>query len=334
MMDNLETLLDEMIADPRHGWSIGTFGAIGEFARDDDEPVALASDGTTRRITTARGGLSVAVDPALQVIAYDTLSSDGETWGQSIAFCLPAPAEMEQGEVHALGLDGDALKPEDRDGTLFDLGVGRGHVRFCVRTRDAALIDALTALEGQAIFSEAGRDVMGHVLRAQPHRVLLSPVGRVEVYSPIPQPGGDSPEGPHTHLLPKMLAARRTHAANAPIPAGLQPVLMLHPRSPWRDGLGRRVDFDSGLDDLFLALMARFGLPQDHAVRVAVEEAVAKDVPPEAFAWPDSRRGRAEARITLRRLARIGRSNSVGAWRRLHDRAAEPDPDEDAALHA
>jgi hypothetical protein len=333
-MENLEALLDEMIADPRHGWSIGTFGAIGEFARDEGEPAAIETSGGIRQIVTARGGMRVSVDPALQVIAYDTLSSDGETWGQSIAFCLPAPADMEQNIVRTLGADGDALTAEDGGAALFDLGVGLGHVCFCVRTRDAGLIDALGALEGKPLFGKGGAEAMVHVLRAQPHRIMLSPAGRVEVYSPIPQPGGSSPEGPHTHLMPKLLAARRTHAANAPIPAGLQPVLMLHPRSPWRDGMGQRVDFDTSLDNLFLALMARFGLANDHAVRIAIEQAVATNVAPEAFPWPDSRRGRAEARITLRRLARTARADTISAWRRHYDRVAEPEPDEDAAVHA
>jgi hypothetical protein len=329
-MTDIATLLDAMIADPRHGWSIGTFGAIGEFARDDDEPAAIARDADTLTIVTARGGLRAKADPDLQVIAYDTLSSDGETWGQSVAFCLPTPADLAQGRVQALGVDPEALRPEDRDARLYDLGVGLGLVRFCLRTRDADLIAALDAIEGQALFDNPA--VMPHVLRAQPNRILLSPAGRVEVYSHIPLPGGDSPEGPHTHLLPQMLKARRTHAANTPIPAGLQPVLMLHPRSPWRDGLGRRTDgFDEGLDTLFQAMLAEYGLKEDRSIRTEVEQAVTTGLTPDAFRWPETRRGRAEARITLRRLARTS-APAVSAWRARYDRLPEPEPDEDAAL--
>ena len=331
-MTDIATLLDTMIADPRHGWSIGTFGAIGEFARDDDEPATIHRDGDTLTIVTTRGGLRAKADPALQVIAYDTLSSDGDTWGQSVAFCLPAPTEMAQGRVQSLGVDPDALRPEDRDARLYDLGCGLGLVRFCLRTRDEALIAALDALEGKSLFDPAST-AMPHVLRAQPTRVLLSPAGRVEVYSPIPMPGGDSPEGPHTHLLPKLLAARRTHAANAPIPAGLQPVLMLHPRSPWRDGLGRRTSgFDEGLDTIFQQMLAEFGLKEDRSVRADVEQAIATGRAPDAFPWPETRRGRASARITLRRLARTSGA-AVSAWRARYDRLPEPEPDEDAALH-
>jgi len=36
-------------------------------------------------------------------------------------------------------------------------------------------------------------------------------------------------EGPHTHFLPKLLKAKRTHALTTPIPSGLVPCLMLYP---------------------------------------------------------------------------------------------------------
>lgn len=326
-------LIAEMLADPRHGWSIGTFGAIGEFARDEDEPAAIEISERGGCVITARGGIRVAPVEGLRAIAFDTLASDADTWGQAVAFCLPAPARMEHGRVGVLGPDADALREEDRGAMLFDLGVGRGHVRFAARTRDEGLIGALAVMEGKDLFGPEGGAVMGEVLRAQPHRVVLSPAGRVEVYSPIPLPGGSSPEGPHTHLLPQMIAARRTHAANAPIPEDMQPVLNLHPRSPWRDGMGRRVPFDSGLDALFDGVLARFGREEDRAVREAVEAAVAADVAPDDFDWPQSRRGRSEARIALRRIART-RGASVAAWRQKYDRLPEPEAEEEAALHS
>ncbi len=89
-----------------------------------------------------------------------------------------------------------------------------------------------------------------------------------------------------------------------------------------------RVPFNDDLDDLFHDILARFGLAQDLSVRAAVEAGIAT----EDFAWPTSRRARTEARITLRRLAR-SRAASVTAWRQRYDRGAEPEPDEEAALH-
>ncbi|WP_337189150.1 hypothetical protein [Phenylobacterium sp.] len=330
-----QALINQALDDVRHGWSVGTFGAIGEFMRDADEAVEDRRVGGARTLVTSRAALRVTPRDDVRVVAYDTLASDGETWGQAVAFCLPVPPCMDQGAVRALGPDHDAIRPEDRSATLFDLGVGRGHVRFCARTRDAALIAALTDLEGQSLFSAAGAAAMTTVLAAQPHRVVTSPLARVEVYAPIPQPGGKSPDGPHTHLLPKLIAAERTHAANAPIPAGLQPVLMLHPRSPWRDAMGLRTSFDPGLDQAFETILRDHALAEDRRVRAAVEAAVAAGEPPEAFAWPDTRRGRIQARITLRRLARNHGRRSVSAWRTLYDHeTADAEPDEETALHA
>jgi hypothetical protein len=329
-MTNISATIDRMLDDSRHGWSIGTFGAIGEFMRDEDEPFVARDAAGVRTLVTTRGGIRVAPTPELTAIAYDTLSSDGETWGQSVAFCLPRPAEMDQGVIRALGPDADALREEDRGHALFDLGVGRGHVRMHLRTADAALIAALEALEGKPLFGPEAAGVMDEVLRAQPHRVMTSPAGRVEVYSPIPAPGGESPAGPHTHLLPKMLASGRTHAANAPIPDGLQPVLLLHPRSPWRDEMGRRVEFDPGLDALFGELLDSFGLPDDRAVGDTLASAIRAGAEPSAFAWPDSRRGRTKARITLRRLAHDGLGREVADWRSLYDRTPADAEDEAA----
>ena len=44
---------------------------------------------------------------------------------------------------------------------------------------------------------------MAVILAASPHRVFVSRVGRIEVFQAIPSANGKSPEGPHTHVLPK-----------------------------------------------------------------------------------------------------------------------------------
>ena len=330
-MHETAELIDRMIADPRHGWSIGTFGAVGEFVRDEGEEADFTLDDGAATVVTRRGAIRIVPVQGLWPIAFDTLSSDGETWGQSVVFCLPAPVCLDQGGVRYLGKDREALRAEDRDAELFDMGVGRGLVHFCVRTRDVGLIAALHGLEGKNALGPEGGTAMREVLRAQPHRVMLSPAGRVEVYSPIPGPDGASPEGPHTHLLPNGVASGRTHAANAPIPEGWQPVLNLHPRSPGRDALGKRVPFDAELDAMFNQVLARFGLEQDLEIRQAVEKAVEAGVSPEKFVWPETRRGRAEARIALRRLARQD-ADGLAGWRQRYDRL--PEEEDEAALQA
>ena len=70
--------------------------------------------------------------------------------------------------------------------------------------------------------------MLGEIAMMSPQRVFASRLGRIEVFQPIPAPDGVSPEGPHTHVLPRLLKAGRTHAATLPIPDGLVPCLELH----------------------------------------------------------------------------------------------------------
>lgn len=302
-----------LAVDPANGWSIGSFGAIGEFVRDPDEPMKLSVGPDRIEISTACGAMRIAPQGKLRTIAWDSLSRDGESWGHAVAFCCPRLGTVSRA-IRALGCDEGAIRVEDRGGHLFDLGVAAGAVTMALRTSDAALIAALEAQEGQALLSVPA--LMGEVLRAQPHRVLISPAGRVEVFQPIPPADGKSPIGPHTHLLPKLIAKDRS---NTPIPEGWQAALNLHPRSPWRTMLGERHEFRPDIDAAFAPLLEKYGLPEDRAVERALRAAVAEDCPPERAVWPETRRGCTKARIVLRRMAAEGDSRAA-AWRALHDR--------------
>jgi uncharacterized protein DUF6925 len=146
-----------------------------------------------------------------------------------IAVCLPEGEARTGGRVRvtALGRDAGALRASDRGAFLFDLGLGLANCDFCVRTADAALAAALAAAEGTALLENA--PLVDALKRASPHRIAISRAGRIEVFQDIAPEGGDSPEGPHTHLLPHLLREGRTHAAGAPIPGGWVPCLVLYP---------------------------------------------------------------------------------------------------------
>lgn len=310
-------LLATLVRDPSNGWSIGSFGAIGEFVRLPDEPTSLEEKDGRIEIATARGAMRVAPLEALRPIAWDSLSADGESWGHALAFCVPRPRTVSR-TIIAHGPDAEAVRAEDRASRLYDLGVGSGAVRMCLRTGDQRLIDALDAAEGQSLLSEPA--LMSEVLRAQPHRVLLSPAGRMEVFQPIPPTDGESPEGPHTHLLPRLIAKDRPHSANTPIPDDLQSALSMHPRSPWRTMLGEKRPYDAGIDAAFAPMLARYGLAEDALIEADLLAALDRGTMPELAEWPETRRGRAKARIVLRRLAVAG-DERVMPWRVLHDRA-------------
>lgn len=307
-------LIRDMLRDPSNGWSIGSFGAIGEFMRDADEAVELIDSPDSITVATARGALRATREADVRPIAWDSLSADGESWGHSLAFCVPRPVTTNRA-VTVLGPDMDAVRDEDRDAVLVDCGVGAGAVTMCLRTRDAGLLAVLAAAEGEPLLSAQG--VMPEVLRAQPQRVLISPAGRVEVFQPIPPPDGKSPEGPHTHLLPRLVVKDRCHSSNVPIPDGWQSALSAHPKSPWRTMMGVRHPFDAATDSVFAPMLELYGLPDDAVVEADLRATIdaGRDL-----AWPDSRRGRAKARIVLRRMAAAG-DDRVKPWRALHDRA-------------
>jgi hypothetical protein len=325
--------LARALDDYRNGWSIGTFGVIGEFVFGPEEPADKLQCWAGSQTVTSRGGIRILPRDDLRAVAYDTLVSDGETWGNAVAFCLPAAGAQAGNCVRRIGPDVEALRAEDRDAVLFDLGVGVGHVTLCSRTKDVALIAALESVEGKKLLGPEGATVRTLSLQTSPNRVLLSPAGRIEVYAPIPPPDGKSPSGPHTHLLPKLIASGRTHSANAPIPEGLQPVLMMHPRSPWRDADGIRTPYDARQDQSFESILSVYGLEQDRLIRAAVEKAVSEGHSPHALASPASRRGRAQLRITLRRLAQRLGQEAVAGWKALYDPATHESDDPGAAAH-
>lgn len=307
----MKNIVRQALLDPRNTWSIGTFGAIGEFRWDADEETLHVDDFS--RVTKRAG---IRIDPAddIKIVAFETLAADGKSWHNDVAFCMQRTADSDVPHVvRELGPDHEALREDQRDAILFDLGVGIGHVHMCARTHDQEHIKIMRSLEGLSIFSEEARGLHADTLRAQPHRVMLSPLGRLEVYQPIPHPNGKSPEGPHTHLIAKSIASGRTHATTDPIPEGYQPVMTLHPGSPWRDVLGHDQPFSDEKDAAFLALWGAHAHAEEQAIAKSVRDAVLSGVAPDDFTWPTTRRGRTTARIALRRLAQKSEARP-SAW--------------------
>ncbi|MFG1464153.1 hypothetical protein V5F77_14775 [Xanthobacter sp. DSM 24535] len=229
--------LTQYALDEHTGWSLGIFGAIAEFIRMPQETAAVSTSAEAIEIVTARGGLRVVPHGATVIIDYEMPSRHAERRVRALSACLPESQAARAGRtvVSEIGPDAHALRAEDRASILFDLGIGLANVEACVRTADPALIAALRAVEGRDVFAPDGP--ISAILAHGPHRVFVSALGRIEVFQAIPQADGRSPDGPHTHVLPKLLAHRRTHAASVPIPQGLMPCLSIHP--PQGLGVGR-----------------------------------------------------------------------------------------------
>lgn len=306
-------LVDEHLDDPGSGWSMGTIGAIAEFVRDPDEPAARAD----HTVVTGRGGVRLTLPPEVDVVAYETPAGPHDHWNHTVAFCLPEAVARQAARtvITELGPDIESLREQDRDHVLFDLGLGTPTVDVCIRAATPELIALLRAAQGSALFAP-GAGTAAAVIAAGPHRVFRTACGRAEVYAAIPPPEGRSPDGPHTHLLPHLIRAGRTHPATAPIPAGLAPCAHLYPAHPTTDRAGRPTPFDGGRLAAFQELLARFGDPDQARIKAATITAVREGAPPEHGPAPTSPTERAAVAVALRQLLRTdGPSPALSAWR-------------------
>jgi len=253
----LHALLIDHILDPQASWACGRFGAIAEFHRDPDEPAEIAT-GPAVEASTSRGAIRLEVLPDLRPIAYETISSCIESWGQGVVLCLPRDKAAMSGRtvVTELGPDHAAVRPQDRDAILFDLGLGG---EICVRSADPEAVDLLRAACGRPVLQNGA--LMHRLPSLSPHRVFCCRMGRVEVYQPIPAPDGKSPEGPHTHVLPRLLAHGRLNAATVPVPEGWLAGMSLFPAHPLLRADGAPTAFDAARYHAFQSLMKQFGDP-------------------------------------------------------------------------
>lgn len=262
-------LLREALEEPGTAWSLGSFGAIAEFMRDPDEGVAALCDGRLG-MATHRGAVALTPTPDLRPVAYETAVASG--WKHAVALCLPeeACAMSRRTVVTELGPDIAAARAEDRAGILFDLGLDLLAVDACVRASDPDDVACLRSGVGRPVF-DPENPIGRRLVAMRPHRVFVARIGRIEVYAPIPAPGGISPDGPHTHVLPELLRARRTHAATAPIPDGFVPCAALHPAHPYKDMTGQRIAFVRDRHDAFQRLLDAWGDPDLLAAKRAAK---------------------------------------------------------------
>jgi hypothetical protein len=320
VVTDLAEFLAERAADSEVAWSLGTFGAIAEFTRDADEPVALDRDDGTVSAVTARGALRIVRHPELRPIASESPTT--ESWTHRVALCLPETACAMSGrsELTEVGPDREALREQDRGGVLFDLGLGALQSDFYVRSNDAEVVAALRGCAGKSVFSP-GSGAMKVILTANPHRVFVSRLGRIEVYQPIPSADGKSPSGPHTHVLPKLLAHGRTHSANEPLPAGWIPCAHCYPPHPLRDRLGRCHPFRREHHDAFQDILARFGTTDLIELKRRVIASVMAGHGPDAMSIANDRFARATVRVALRQLQTTDQlAKPDTGWFSAHDR--------------
>lgn len=322
-------LIAEHLENSETQWSLGTFGAIAEFARGCDEDTALDLNGSNLSAVTARGGIRISPSAAIRPFASESVGRLG--WNHRVSLCLPARdcAMSRRNAFAEVGPDDAPLRENDRGAVLFDLGLDVLQADFCVRVADVTVADELRKCVGRSVFDPAN-PAMGTILATNPHRVFVSRVGRAEVYQPIPSAGGKSPDGPHTHVLPKLLQHRRTHAATEPVPDGFVPCAHFYPKHPLKDALGRERPFDGICHRAFQELLGRFGEPGATAMKARVMALVEAGQGPESMATALDRVSRTAVRVALRQLKAKGHASpSLQAWLALHEHAEEDETEDD-----
>ena len=204
--------------DQRSGtWALGCYGATAEFLCHHDEPCDVSVAGETVTAILDRGALQLKIGEHVRALRQ---RADHTRHGSQAIFlvilkgraALPVATTLTP-----LGCDEGAIRPERRGDIWFDLGLGRDYLRFCVRSSTAELRDKLNQASGlplSDVLQSAGATIVKH----SPARVVESPLGRAEIYAPIPPPGGQSPDGPHTHLSRSHLASGRTTPPGIDLP--------------------------------------------------------------------------------------------------------------------
>jgi len=324
---DIEDFLFRQLSDAKSHWSIGTFGAIAEFSRVGKEDISISKRRDTICAVTARGGISLNVMGGYRPFASESIAWQG--WSHRLALCVnEAEAAMNGRSVLTeLMADEDALRPEDRGDVLFDLGLAAPHVDFCIRVKDTRLGNYLRQHTGRPLY-EAGNPALPAILEASPHRVFISRVGRIEVYQRIPKHGEKSPEGPHTHVLPRLLKQGRTHSATEPVPDGSMPCAHVYPWHPSDVALGKTPLFDVAQHSYFQNVLRSFGDTRAIEIKDRVFALVVAEHEPPAKCFAENRLDRANIRIALRQMKAANcRSATLSRWLAVYDRLSDEAPE-------
>jgi hypothetical protein len=308
--------------DPAAEWSMGAFGAIEGFrpAAGEDRVVTRAPSWASA--VASGGGLRLDAVSGLQPVAFEILSSAAGSWNHAVALCLPAGRKLSNGRppMTELGADSDALRAEDRSAILFDLGLANAQAEILLRTADAELIRRLRAAGGRPLL-EADEALLGAIGRMAHDRIVVTPLGRLEVSARAPTKAAAGLDALFPGLVPRLLASSMTHPSTSPIPAGLVPFGYLFPPHPARQAPLSPMPFDLDRHRAFQAILQRFGLPGLNRLKAAVNAALDRNEPPDLFPEPNGRFEAACLRVTLRQRRLTGGSRHLDAWCERFDRA-------------
>jgi hypothetical protein len=214
--------------DPATSFAIGVQGAVAEFTRAPGDRAIVKGDAGRLLVRSKLGALRLDLGPWARVFRFGPEAGSPDE--VVLAIDRARLTTPDAGALSELGPDWDAVRKPERSALLFDLGLDRPTIRFCVRTDDPELVAGLRGCVGQP-WLEAAPALIPLLLERHPHRVVVSPLGRIEVTQPIGLRNGEpgTPVGPHTHLLPELLRTGRDLAPGRDLPPGYAPVASIFP---------------------------------------------------------------------------------------------------------
>ncbi|MEM7775593.1 MAG: DUF1289 domain-containing protein [Pseudomonadota bacterium] len=228
--NDIHDFIGNSLSDKKGTWVIGVVGAVGEFAATRDACVDLSTNGSEIVANTAGGHLRFFVDDHVRALTFDPPETPLVRQRVVLAVKRQRGRVPVSDTIKDLGPDSAAVDVVDRGFHLYDLGLGRKESRFCVRCGPGMANDALCSEAGSGqSFADAIARLAPILIAESPARVVESTLGRIEVLSPIPLPGGMSPAGPHTHLLPNHIATGRSLPVGWDLPRAYLPGAIFYP---------------------------------------------------------------------------------------------------------
>lgn len=224
--EEIQAWVAQTITQRQGTWVVGPPGAVAEFPCRPDRDITVAIDENGLTARAADASFRLGASDKVRAFAF---ADDGPT---VLGFPQGRASLAKAATVTSLGADSDAIDPQHSSEALFDLGVDRRFSRFCVRTGNAELAAKLRGFVGQpwsALMAGIGMEIIQH----SPARVVETAQARIEIFAPIPPPGGKSPDGAHTHLLPQFLVTGEEIPSTLELPSYAAPVAIFYPgKSP------------------------------------------------------------------------------------------------------
>jgi len=222
--DQVLDFLLQALSDRTCAWSIGAYGAQAEFSQKegDEAKIEQGDDGAT--IETEQGALKIDLFRPFKPLAL--FDKDGQPIALALSAFKTKYDRMAPPALCETGIDRSAIREQDRALPLFNLALGYPHTDFQVRTNQTDLLESLRGSVGTSFFNN--RELVDTIKRSSPHRIVSSPLGRIEVYRPIPAKNGKTPNGPHTYLDPKKISTGLFHGFGEAIPPAYRVGLSLH----------------------------------------------------------------------------------------------------------